>query len=58
MKFEQVKEHRVEMFDSPQFLDRIEDEDERMLKYLKILKEINLNGFITLESQAGHNLCC
>ena len=53
MKFEQVKENRVKMFDTPDFIKRIKDEDNRMVKYLEILKEINLYGFITLESQAG-----
>ena len=53
MKFEQVKENRIKMFDTPEFIERIKDEDERMLKYLNILKEINFYGFITLESQAG-----
>ena len=53
MKFEEVKKNRIKMFDSPEFLQRIKDEDPRMKKYLGILKKINMNGFITLESQAG-----
>ena len=56
MKFEQVKENRIKMFDTPEFIERIKAEDERMIKYLEILKEINLNGFITLESQAGQTI--
>jgi hypothetical protein len=55
MKFADSKENRIKMFDSAQFLQRIKDEDERMLKYLEILKKINENGFITLESQAGQS---
>jgi hypothetical protein len=54
MKFTDVKKNRIKMFDAPEFIQRIKDEDESMLKYLNILKEINFCGFITLESQAGH----
>jgi hypothetical protein len=53
MKFADVKKNRIKMFNTPEFIQRIKDEDERMLIYLDILKEINFYGFITLESQSG-----
>jgi len=53
MKFNDVKTHRIKMFDTPEFLNRIKGEDPRMLKYLPLLKKINEYGFITIESQAG-----
>jgi hypothetical protein len=53
MKFEDVKTDRIKMFDSQQFLERIKDEDIRMLKYLPLLKKMNEYSFITIESQAG-----
>jgi hypothetical protein len=53
MKFEDVKTHRIKMFDTPEFIKRIKDEDILMLKYLPILKKINLYDFITIESQSG-----
>ena len=53
MKFADSKENRIKMFDSPQFLQRIKDEDNYMLKYLEILKKMNEYGFITIESQSG-----
>ena len=54
MKFNDVLQKRVEMFSTPEFIERIIDEDETMLKHLDILKEINIHGFITNESQAGN----
>ena len=53
MKFEDVKTDRIKMLDTPEFLQRIKDEDVRMLKYLSLLKKMNEFGFITIESQAG-----
>lgn len=53
MKFADVKENRIKMFDSSEFIQRIKDEDKTMLKFLEILKQINFYGFITLESQSG-----
>jgi hypothetical protein len=53
MKFKDVQKNRIKIFDSPEFVKRIKDEDDKMLKYLDILKQINLYGFITLNSQAG-----
>ena len=41
------------MFSSPEFIKRIKEEDDTMLKHLPILKEINKNEFLTTESQAG-----
>ena len=41
------------MMSSEEFLKRIEEEDETMLKHMAILREINASGYITIESQAG-----
>ena len=43
------------MFDSPEFIERIRDEDSTMLKHLPLLQKINQYGFITTESQAGNH---
>jgi hypothetical protein len=53
MKFAHAVIRSVKMFTSPEFLQRIREEDESMLKHLDILKEINRCGYITTESQAG-----
>jgi hypothetical protein len=53
MKFEDVKTDRIKMFDTTKFLERIKEEDSRMLKYLPLLKKMNEYSFITIESQAG-----
>ena len=55
MKFNDVLLKRVEMFSKPEFIERVTDEDKTMLKHLDILKEINIHGFITNESQAGNH---
>lgn len=41
------------MFSSPLFIQRIKEEDDSMLKHLPILQDINAQGYITIESQAG-----
>jgi hypothetical protein len=38
MKFNDALQERIKMFSSKMFLQRIKDEDPRMLKYLEILK--------------------
>jgi len=43
------------MFESPEFIERIRDEDSTMLKHLPLLKKINEHGYITTESQAGNH---
>ena len=53
MKFKSAISRSVKMFSSPEFIERIKEEDSTMLKHLNILKAINANGFITDESQAG-----
>lgn len=55
MKFQDAKQKAVEMFESPEFLERIKDEDSTMLKYMPLLKKINEHGYITTESQAGNH---
>ena len=56
MKFNDTLQERIKMFSSDKFIQRIKEEDDRMLKYLEILKKINDYGIITLESQAGVQL--
>ena len=53
MKFKEAQKKQVEMFSSPKFIQRIQEEDDSMLKHLPILKEINAHGYLTTESQAG-----
>ena len=55
MKFQDAKKRSVEMFDSPEFIERIRDEDSSMLKHLPLLQKINHLGYITTESQAGNH---
>jgi hypothetical protein len=38
---------------SKDFIERVKDEDETMLRHLTILQKINEKGFLTTESQAG-----
>lgn len=53
MKFRDALPLWIEKLSSQEFIDMIISEDERMLKYVDILIEINKNGFLTLESQSG-----
>jgi hypothetical protein len=53
MKFKEAQKKAIEMFESPDFFERIREEDARMLKQLPLLKKINTNGFLTQDSQAG-----
>ena len=53
MKFAEAKRAAVKKFDSPEFLERIKEEDATMLRHLPVLQEINRLGFLTTESQAG-----
>lgn len=55
MRFNEAKARAVATFDSPIFRKRIKEEDATMLSQLTVLQEINRNGFITVESQAGTN---
>jgi len=56
MKFQDAKKYAVAKFTSPSFIKRIKEEDETMIKYLNILKQINNYGYITSESQGGHKI--
>jgi hypothetical protein len=53
MKFKDAQTMAIHKFDTNDFLTRIKEEDESMLKHLPILKTINEKGFITTCSQAG-----
>ena len=53
MKFNEAKAHAVALFNSAEFKERVNEEDATMLRQLAILQEINRNGFITVNSQAG-----
>jgi hypothetical protein len=53
MKFKDALKRSVEMFESDDFKQRIREEDDTMVKYITILKEINKHGYITFDSQAG-----
>ena len=53
MKFNEAKAHAVALFNSAEFKERVNEEDTTMLRQLATLQEINRNGFITVNSQAG-----
>jgi hypothetical protein len=53
MKFNEAKAHAVALFNSAEFKERVNEEDATMLRQLATLQEINRNGFITVNSQAG-----
>ncbi len=53
MKFKDAIDNSVKQFTSPTFIKEIKEEDVKMVKYLNILKKINENGYLTLESQSG-----
>lgn len=53
MKFNDALDHSIKMFSSSSFIQRIKDEDDKMLQHLNILKKINNLGYLTTESQAG-----
>jgi len=54
MKFKDAVIESVKKISSPEFIQRIKEEDNTMLVHLNILKKINKCGYITTESQAGH----
>ncbi len=54
MKFNEAKVKAIKNLSSPEFTQRIIEEDETMLKHLDIIKKINNSGYLTLESQAGN----
>jgi len=53
MKFNAAQKNAVSMFDNPEFIANIKEEDPTMVKHLDILKKINENGYLTKNSQAG-----
>ena len=53
MKFNEAKAQAVALFNSAEFKERVNEEDATMLRQLATLQEINRNGFITVNSQAG-----
>lgn len=53
MKFNAAQKKAVSMFDNPEFIANIKEEDPTMVKHLDILKKINENGYLTKNSQAG-----
>lgn len=55
MKFNDALKHSVEMLKSDAFKQRVIEEDKTMLKHIPILIEINKNGYLTDNSQAGRN---
>ena len=54
MKFKEALQKSVQTLTSPEFLQRVKEEDERMVKHLPLLQEINKAGFLTVNSQGGH----
>jgi hypothetical protein len=53
MKLKDAQKFAINKFDTEEFLTRIKEEDDTMLKHLPILKKMNEKGFITTGSQAG-----
>ena len=53
MKFKAAQKKAVAKFDNPEFIANIKEEDSTMVKHLDILKQINENGYLTKNSQAG-----
>lgn len=56
MKFNTAQKKAVAIFDNPEFIANIKDEDSTMVKHLTILKEINQHGYLTTNSQAGRKI--
>ena len=53
MKFKDAQSMAIHKFNTDDFLTRIREEDDSMLKHLPILKKINEKGLLTTGSQAG-----
>jgi hypothetical protein len=53
MKFNAAQKKAVTLFNNPEFIKNIKEEDPTMVKHLDILKKINENGYLTKNSQAG-----
>jgi hypothetical protein len=55
MKFQAAVQKSIRHLSSPEFQQRVADEDPSMHKHVPILKEINTYGYITNNSQAGRH---
>ena len=53
MNFKDAQHFAIHKFDTDEFLTRIKEEDDTMLKHLPLFKIMNEKGFITTGSQAG-----
>ena len=56
MQFNEAQINAIYKFTSADFIKRINDEDDTMLKHLDILQNINMKGFLTVQSQAGNKI--
>ena len=54
MKFKEAIKKSVKFLSSSEFIERVKEEDDKMLPHIKLLKEINSCGFLTENSQGGH----
>ncbi len=55
MSFDNAKKRLIEHFSSKHFFDKIEEEDPTMVKYIDAFKKIASYGFLSFNSQGGHN---
>jgi len=53
MKFKDAQAKSVSLLSSPDFADRVKEEDASMIKHLDLLKNMNQYGYITTNSQGG-----
>lgn len=53
MKFKDAVTRATKKFTAGEFIERIREEDDTMLRHLDVLEKINGRGYITTESQAG-----
>lgn len=53
MKFQDAQKKSVKMISSKDFIERVKEEDETMLEHMPSLKDMNKQGFLTVNSQAG-----
>ena len=54
MKFQDAQKEILKTLSSKDFYERIKEEDPNMVKFIPTFREINRLGFLTLNSQAGH----
>ena len=53
MKFKEALQKSVQLLSSREFIKRVKEEDETMMKHLPLLQDINKSGFLTVNSQGG-----